>query len=114
MMPLIHDTNQRRDDKLRCFIKKEYLLDLPSECWFHEGKNFVQREDIFMTAVTHITFGRAERAACHFARLPPTFAARNKNNTQTYTNLTLMYINVLYGKGDTVICNNYLYLTFKT
>lgn len=67
-----------------------------------------------MTAVTHITFDSAERAACHFARLPLTFVARNKNNKQTHTNLTLMYINVLYGKGDTVICNNYVYLTFKT
>ena len=67
-----------------------------------------------MTAVTHITFGSAERAACHFPRLPLTFSARNKNNTQTYTKLTLMYINVLYEKGDTTICNNYIYLTFKT
>jgi len=66
-----------------------------------------------MAAVSHITFGSAERAA-YFARLPLTFAARNKNNTQTHTNLTLMYINVLCGKGDTVICNNYVYLTFIT
>jgi hypothetical protein len=67
-----------------------------------------------MTAVNHITFGSAERAACHFARLPLTFAAPNKHNTQTYTNLTLVHVNILYGKGDTVICNNYVYLNFKT
>ena len=111
MMPLIDDTNQRRDDKLRCFVKQEYLLDLQSECWFHERKNFVQTEDIIMTAVTHITFGTAERAACHFARLPLTFAARNKNNTQTYNNLKKVKVKAVCGSYSTAALRHIVLLT---
>ena len=64
-----------------------------------------------MTAVTHITFGTAERAACHFARLPLTFAARNKNNTQTYNNLKKVKVKAVCGSYSTAALRHIVLLT---